>query len=418
MRRSAWRRRGRSDLVVFVCYASCPCFAKALAGQAASITGAAALPGPPDATKGTEPPDASRYTAFSIDEYREFLDALPITRADFSIQGWLGRPRVETVPGFLSRFDWLLDHTDWAHRDPETYSIVKQRLDFFTADFQQRPDPCTVFATPFAVRRLLMSALKDFDSSHNNRTVVFAGSDQLLSEAFGGNPNMWSATTELMRKYFKNVFYMAKDVEVEGVTAMPIGLLEHYLRQDYVAESAKAAITRASLTTSTKRHNILLALGGHGDYKTNKTDMYDARKASFDSRRAARRWGFSLAGQELGVDVRSVKPADWWEELASYRFVVSPFGDGIQAARTIEALFVLTIPIVQRGKFPVHDDLVKLGFPLVVVDDWSEITTPKLHEWWYNLAPRLEAFRRDCLSADGYWRLVTSDSEFPRCGGE
>merc|ERR1712129_47036 len=101
--------------------------------------------------------------------------------------------------------------------------------------------------------------------------------------------------------------------------------------------------------------------------------------------------------------------------LSRYRFLISPWGDGVQSPKTIEALLVLTIPIVKRGSFPVFDDLVRAGFPLAVVDEWSDVTAARLGHWWRTLGPRLGGFRRTCLNASGYWRFVTGRSAL--CGG-
>merc|ERR1712137_1340426 len=86
----------------------------------------------------------------------------------------------------------------------------------------------------------------------------------------------------------------------------------------------------------------------------------------------------------------------------------------------IESLLVLTIPIVARSIFPnpddfteVFDELVSIGFPIVVVDHWSDITKEKLHGWWAELAPRLEGFRAQFLTAEGYWRFVLGHLDRP-----
>jgi len=75
---------------------------------------------------------------------------------------------------------------------------------------------------------------------------------------------------------------------------------------------------------------------------------------------------------------------------------------------------VLTIPISTREGSargfktePAFDDLKKLGWPMVVLDQWSEITKPKLDEWWDELSPRLVSFRKNCLTTEGFWRIVT-----------
>merc|ERR1712107_345220 len=88
----------------------------------------------------------------------------------------------------------------------------------------------------------------------------------------------------------------------------------------------------------------------------------------------------------------------------------------IQCVKMIEALLVLTIPIVHRaryrwgfddevvstvffalspsyadGVYPAHDDLVSLGFPLAVVEIWLQVTEANLTRWWRELAPRSSA---------------------------
>merc|ERR1712048_62468 len=98
-------------------------------------------------------------------------------------------------------------------------------------------------------------------------------------------------------------------------------------------------------------------------------------------------------------------------------------GSRIQCVKIIEALLVLTIPIVQRGwykfvgdlqgmdmlyfwtsssnadgVYSTHDELVDLGFPIVVVNSWAEVTRTNLTKWWHELAPRLMSFRRNCLT--------------------
>jgi len=106
------------------------------------------------------------------------------------------------------------------------------------------------------------------------------------------------------------------------------------------------------------------------------------------------------------VDYRLIDRSEWWRELAKYRFLLSPLGDYIQSAKTTEALLVLTVPIVERGPFVAHDDLVRLGFPIVVVEHWSEMTAERLEMWWASMAPRLESFRRNCLTAEAYWQIA------------
>ena len=57
-------------------------------------------------------------------------------------------------------------------------------------------------------------------------------------------------------------------------------------------------------------------------------------------------------------------------EMASYRFVASPVGNGVDCHRTWEALYLGCIPIVDNSCItPLFDDL-----PVIVIDDWDKIT--------------------------------------------
>lgn len=104
--------------------------------------------------------------------------------------------------------------------------------------------------------------------------------------------------------------------------------------------------------------------------------------------------------------------ANYWEELSRYRFLLAPTGDGIWTPKVTEALLVLTIPIVQRGPFPLFDDYVKLGFPIVVVEEWEEVNPEALARWWTKLSPRLRSFRDHCMTPDTYWRFAVGEIEY------
>lgn len=75
---------------------------------------------------------------------------------------------------------------------------------------------------------------------------------------------------------------------------------------------------------------------------------------------------------------------EYLQEMAQYKFALSPRGWGPDCYRTWEALLVGTIPIVRRG---VHDkldirakrrtsqlDILYRNLPVLVVDHWEEIT--------------------------------------------
>ncbi|CAK0866761.1 unnamed protein product [Prorocentrum cordatum] len=214
------------------------------------------------------------------------------------------------------------------------------------------------------------------------------------------------ATVGRLRAFFWRIFFEAKDVEVEGVRTMPIGLTEFFLRGG-VAETAAAAIASASVAD--KPGMVKGAFNFYHDLSHCTRGWGEAQRL----RTAARDWSRGAAARAARVDSTLTKRADWWAEVARHRFLMAPNGCGVQTPKQLEALLVLTIPIARRGPYPAFDDLVRYGFPLVVVDEWDDLTPERLSSWWEEMSPRLPSFRDNCLTSDGYWRLFTGEAE--RC---
>eukprot|EP00415_Alexandrium_ostenfeldii_P001594 UN1594 len=130
---------------------------------------------------------------------------------------------------------------------------------------------------------------------------------------------------------------------------------------------------------------------------------------SMGTRRELRLWAASAAGRAAGVELRRLTSFEWWAELPKYRFLLCPIGAAVQTAKVVEALLVLTVPIVEPMGYPVYDEIIKLGFPLVLVKNWTAVTRASTEVWWRELAPRLESFRRNCITVEAYWRMYTGD---------
>ncbi len=121
---------------------------------------------------------------------------------------------------------------------------------------------------------------------------------------------------------------------------------------------------------------------------------------------------------------------DYLKEMAGYKFALAPRGWGPDSNRTWEALLVGTIPIVRRCQFDAFflpsssfAPIDKLGsedqysmipsysrsqldtlyeeLPIVVVDDWSEITEDFLHKKYEEITSREYDLRRLYME---YWK--------------
>jgi hypothetical protein len=83
-----------------------------------------------------------------------------------------------------------------------------------------------------------------------------------------------------------------------------------------------------------------------------------------------------------------------WVHHANHAFAISPRGSGRDCHRTWEALMLRTIPIVMTSPL----DPVYAGFPVVIVEDWREITPEAMARW------RQE--RQDGFTASMFRRLT------------
>lgn len=362
-------------------------------------------------------------------------------------------PTISCEPGYsvlMSRFDWLvMPETPWKMVGKEERKKSKHAklsgcrevlADRWRNGTTDMPNPKSVWAAAHGVHRLISIAearLSPDDAGE--RMVVFSGTEMPLSHAFGRDPVQRNATVARLRRYFKRIVFQIKDIKLEHVTVAPMGLcwgyfmllLPHWIDGARLARSRLArhfidleTVFSGSITNKTKG---VLAPGGmvatwledekiqaHARHYRRLDMLYPPSNSSVqvisdaaESRRQMRAWANSSAARAAGVEFRLVPSADWYSELANYRFLLSPIGSAIQTSKTVEALMVLTVPVIQRMGYDAHDELVRMGFPLVIVEGWPEITTESLEQWWQALGPRLESFRRNCLTVDGFWHIFT-----------
>jgi hypothetical protein len=262
-------------------------------------------------------------------------------------------------------------------------------------------NPRSVFSTTdLATLRLLLDKVEKYDSERAGRVAYITGDLMIskLDKRVGSG-----ATKRLVRAFPGGIWWQAYDVSTPGINVAPDGINGDYMRPNW--EQANEAIKTASLDKKSKQ--VLAAWG----------TAHPTLDQTVPARKKLHEWVGTPPALAAGVEYHSLAPKDYWSEMAKYRFMLSPRGGGIQSPKTDEALLVLTIPISTReGPFrggpkqeAAFDGLVKLGWPIVVLDQWDEITSEKLQDWWVQLSPRLVSFRRNCLTSEGFWRIVTGE---------
>jgi len=101
------------------------------------------------------------------------------------------------------------------------------------------------------------------------------------------------------------------------------------------------------------------------NFSTN-SDRFGQRKSALDT----------IPNNLLSIESSSTPRTYYWSQLIKHAFVLSPFGIGMDCHRTWEALCLGSIPIICASHFTkLFEDL-----PVLIVNDWSEITEDLLEE--------------------------------------
>ena len=110
-------------------------------------------------------------------------------------------------------------------------------------------------------------------------------------------------------------------------------------------------------------------------------------------------------GNALSETIANKLPQNLYlKVLASYMFVASPPGNGIDCIRTWEALYLRTVPIVKRSV--AMEYFKSLGLPLLMVQEWNELngyTEDALTEAYKGI---MSSSAREPLYMDYWKRLI------------
>jgi len=98
-----------------------------------------------------------------------------------------------------------------------------------------------------------------------------------------------------------------------------------------------------------------------------------------------------------GIQNQILYPKDYFAALPSYKFIVSPEGNGIDCHRHYEALMAGCIPILERN--PLTEEKYK-DCPILWTTDYSEITPPYLEKVYKEMLDKTYDF--SCLYLSHY----------------
>eukprot|EP00041_Stephanoeca_diplocostata_P037227 m.1397384 g.1397384 ORF g.1397384 m.1397384 type:complete len:562 (+) comp24997_c1_seq8:50-1735(+) len=216
------------------------------------------------------------------------------------------------------------------------------------------------------------------DTASQFRTLAISGTDKsaLLDTNY--------STAILKSAYFGKILVEPYDQRVDGVQVCPIGFTVQY-----TVFATPRVIVQALVNTSisTKNHTrgVLASWG----------KVWKGLDDGDGSRKRALAW-LSRPTTTVASHRELLPQPQYYERLKTTRFLIAPRGSGVQSPKIMEALLMLVVPIVERDSTvgdAAFEDLVGLGYPLVLVDSWDVVTEPRLERWWKQLSPLLEDAR-------------------------
>jgi len=107
--------------------------------------------------------------------------------------------------------------------------------------------------------------------------------------------------------------------------------------------------------------------------------------------------------------IRNTPTSTYFQDLPSYKFVISPEGNGIDCHRHYEALMAGCIPIVERNPLI---EAKYAGCPILYTDDYSEITPEYLERVYREMKDRVYNF--SCLHIGSF--STTNQATIRECG--
>ena len=191
-----------------------------------------------------------------------------------------------------------------------------------------------------------------------------------------------SPKTLLEHKNIQHIFAQNCDINHPKVTQIPIGLDFHTIA--YTPNGAWGEIGSPSQQEATLK----------GILATLKPTHLRKKKAFVDFQfNDSMRGGNFKRRKEFGEDRTTIfekllptglieygprlKRSDLWKKKGEYAFSISPPGNGLDTHRTWEDLTLGCIVIVKSSALnPLY-----AGLPVVIVQDWSEVTEANLEMW-------------------------------------
>ncbi|MCK4650237.1 hypothetical protein KAT36_03305 [Candidatus Pacearchaeota archaeon] len=198
----------------------------------------------------------------------------------------------------------------------------------------------------------------------------------------------------LKNKFLVHWFAQNNNIRDNRITSIPIGLDFHtLLTEDYFGETRDSVKNQERKLNKIRNQKLQQELKVFANFHLNCT-----------SNRRKELYNLLKNNSCMFFQKGRMPRTEMWKLQKQFVFNFSPVGNGLDCVRTWEALVLGQIPIVERTK-TLLDDLHK-QFPIVIIDDVSEINVKNL-EVWYNKYSKQFGRNLEKKLTNGYWvRLI------------
>ena len=264
------------------------------------------------------------------------------------------------LPLWLSLFDW----------------VVGEYFGF--ADTRKAPGSIFVYALNFE------AFIRWIDAELTNGRVRIQDGCFLVVGTKSQPPSGYK--TELIaraKEIFSRVYFSSNDGEDPEVRSYPLAMNDSYMRGfEKVLESL--------LETPPRKRNLVLAAWG-------------AKFPSLNNAISDRRNAYRFVESNSFIVAKRLTTPDYYRELAESHYMIYPRGTEIQSPKGFEAWMLGTIPIVTSH--PVFWEFKERGIPLLIVEEWADITEDLLWGALPALKTQMENFHRYTINPQLWWDL-------------
>ena len=240
-----------------------------------------------------------------------------------------------------------------------------------------------------------------------NQPVILLISDG--DESFPDNCKSFNIETLLNNRFIVHIFAQNNVYKNEKVSSWPIGMDFHTIsykgsgggwgeignpnEQEAILNNILTTLKPTSQRIKGALVDFHLCDTMHGDQKR-YIEMGEDRQSIFER----------LLPTGLIYPTTWLRRSELWKRKGEYAFSISPHGNGLDCHRTWEDLVLGCIVIVKKSAL----DVLFEGLPVVIIDDWSQITTENMDKW---LSMYGDAFSnnvyREKLTNDYWWSKIS-----------